>query len=716
MNVPMKPFAPGHRFVKYDIRGVLGIGGHAHVYDAHDPFLDREVAVKIITSPRGSRHNLAKRAQSEARVLVRIDHPNVVKVHDAGATDDGLVYLVMEKLEGRTLREVYQSVGQLTVVEMLEIAQQICQGVHAAHEAGVIHRDLKPENVYVQADNRVKVLDFGISKVMGYGAHDTTQRHVLHGTVLYMSPEHLQGYGVTRKSDVFALGTLLYEGLYMHPTLLWPEARNAKDMREVIRVQLSETPPMLHEIDPRIFRHVARFVHRAILKAAEQRYESMAEMLEAARASWERLEAEQGRDFMVQWRRDLSRAVKAGAHQQPQRDTVACAVRFSTDMQAPRTTQIGGLTPPLPLTGTHPMDELPYQTTTPLSGPDSPRRRSSPPVVVVPPLDGPSSLVTPLPLPSGSDPRGPELFSSPRVTPTAAQSATLALAEQVTRTASVGIVDTPTGLSSTPRSPGVGSGSSGLSVAPVSHSSMGAGSRPLRAAGVRAPWFGRVSARVVVALGASLGLVLGVLYSVAGSRAPTPTPTAARPSVSGARPESSSVAGRAPEGAAQRKLEAPAKGHGEGPATGEVATGLAAPSASSAMASALPTPVLAAPESPPGAPSAPEPAAPDAKPTPSKPETRQAVRAEPQESTNARRAVSPSTRSAASASSKPKSPSAGGSSKRATASSSSSSSSSPTAKPERESWLKPDMIYYPDDPMPAPAKAPSTRKPKSGVD
>ena len=313
MIAQMKPFAPGHRFVKYDIRGLLGMGGHAHVYDAHDPFLDREVAVKVIAAPKGSRHNLAKRAQSEARVLVRIDHPNVVKVYDAGATDDGLVYLVMEKLEGRTLREVYQSLGQLTVVEALELAQQICQGVHAAHELGVIHRDLKPENVFVQANNRVKVLDFGISKVMGYGAHDTTQRHVLHGTVLYMSPEHLQGYGVTRKSDVFALGTLLYEGLYAHPALLWPEARNAKDVREVIRIQLSETPPMLHELDARIFRHVARFVHRAILKAAEQRYESMADMLEAAQAAWERLEAEQGRDFMVQWRRDLSRATKAGA-------------------------------------------------------------------------------------------------------------------------------------------------------------------------------------------------------------------------------------------------------------------------------------------------------------------------------------------------------------------------------------------------------------------
>ena len=179
MTPKMKPFAPGHRFVKYEIRGILGAGGHAHVYDAHDPFLDRHVAVKVIAAPKGSRENLAKRAQSEARVLVRIDHPNVVKVYDAGATDDGLVYLVMEKLEGRTLRDVYQNLGQISVIEALELAKQVCAGVHAAHQMDVIHRDLKPENVFVQSDNRIKVLDFGISKVMGYGAHDTTQRHVL---------------------------------------------------------------------------------------------------------------------------------------------------------------------------------------------------------------------------------------------------------------------------------------------------------------------------------------------------------------------------------------------------------------------------------------------------------------------------------------------------------------------------------------------------------
>jgi len=614
-----------------------------------------------------------------------------VKVYDAGATDDGLVYLVMEKLEGRTLREVYQNLGQLTVVEALEIAQQICQGVHAAHQLGVIHRDLKPENVFVQSGNRVKVLDFGISKVMGYGAHDTTQRHVLHGTVLYMSPEHLQGYGVTRKSDVFAVGTLLYEGLYMHPALLWPEARNAKDVREVIRVQLSETPPMLHEVDQRIFRHVARFVHRAILKAAEQRYESMADMLEAARASWERLEAEQGRDFMVQWRRDLSRAAKAGAHQQPQRDTVAAAMRFSTDFEAPRTTQLGGLTPPLPLDSTRPVaDELPYQTTTPVPGPDTPSRRSTPPVVVVPPLHGPASVVTPLPV-------GSHMLGSARVTPTAAQSATLALAEQVTRTASVGIVDTPADFPITPRSPDVGGVSGGLSVAPVSRTSMGAGSLPLRAAGVPAPWFQRISVRLVVALGASLGLVLGIVYSVAASRTPT---SAARSSVSGATPEAQPIAPERGRSTAKGSPDITAPSLAQraaAPSGGDVATsGLAVAEGASAAPPGSPEAVPTAEAAPAAAVPAVAPLA-EATPMPAPDGPNEAVR-------NHAGGSEPSTPSPLA---KPKaSGGSGTASRKGTAS---------TKKPERESWLKPSMIYYPDDPMPLPSK-PAERTPRSGLD
>lgn len=417
---------------------------------------------------------------------------------------------------------------------------------------------------------------------------------------------------------------------------------------------------MLHEVDPRIFRHVARFVHRAILKAAEQRYESMAEMFEAARASWERLELEQGRDFMVQWRRDLSRALKAGAHQQPQRDTVALAMGFSTDLQAPRTTQIGGLTPPLPLTGTRPvMDELPYQTTTPVSGPgpDTPRRRSSPPVVVMPPLDGPSNRVTPVPM-------GPEVYSASRITPTAAQSATLALAEQVTRTASIGIVDTPAELPITPRSPEVGDASGGLSVAPVSHSSMPGGSLPLRAAGIPGPWFSRVSVRVVVALGASLGLMLGIAYSIAASRVPE---SAERPSVSGAAPEAKRLAQAGPTSAA---ATSPSKRTEPAPAVPREEPRQAAAEARATESDPVPLPEASA-------------------------------RVESKHAPQPKASGGP----AASASRAPSGATA--SSRKAPA---------PTKKPERESWLKPSMIYYPDDPMPLPAKPRAERMPSSGLD
>ena len=638
MKEKLAPLRPGQRFVKYDILQLLGTGGHAHVYAAHDPFLDRDVAVKVIAAPKDSRQNLAKRAQSEARVLVRIDHPNVVKVYDAGATEDGLVYLVMERLEGRTLREIYQDVGRISVVEALELAKQICAGVHAAHQLEVIHRDLKPENVFVQADNRVKVLDFGISKVMGYGAHDTTQRHVLHGTVLYMSPEHLQGYGVTRKSDVFALGTLLYEGLYMHPAFLWPEVRQAKDVRDVIRVQMCETPPMLHELDPRIFRHVARFVQRAILKTAEQRYESMADMLDVALGAWERIEFEQGADYMLKSRRDLSRASGLPRAHDPGQDTVQEAMVFSTYIEPVRqSTQLGGLAPPAPLTSTTPLDQhvsgLAFQTTTPI--PPYPSSRSEPPQ------------------------------------PTPAQSATLALAEQLTRTAP------PSASGAEVTSVSAGAFAT-ASMVPVAHSSFSdSGARPSRPAGVPAPILRRLPVRIVVMSGAVLGLVLGITYSVTGMRAPAKT----SPPLSGveltapAPPDSPAHAGRADSRAAAN--DPPTE---------------ASPVHSAVPAVATEANRLAGAESP---------------------------SSEPDKGLTKERSTKPASVNQAAAQDAGARPSPNKKEPAKPAPEQEAKSAQAKSKPARDQagsgWLKPEMIHYPDDNAPAPPVR-ADKMPASGLD
>ncbi|HKY38438.1 MAG TPA: protein kinase [Polyangiaceae bacterium] len=282
------PLRTGDTFLgKYEIRSLLGRGGHAFVYEAYDPFLDRVVAIKVIKGPQDTGRDLGKRARYEAQVLSRIDHKNLVKVIDAGISE-GLVYLIMEKLVGRTLRDVLKETHRVSVAEALTIGLQVADGMDLAHRGQVIHRDLKPENIFIEAGNALKVLDFGIAKVLGITGHrpETTEKDLLQGTVLYMSPEHLQGFGVTPKSDIYALGTILFESLYSHPLAIGDRPAG---LQEAAWMQIARMPPMLDELDPAIPHFVAKLVQRAIVKMPEQRYATMRDFREALSAALTRL-------------------------------------------------------------------------------------------------------------------------------------------------------------------------------------------------------------------------------------------------------------------------------------------------------------------------------------------------------------------------------------------------------------------------------------------
>ena len=204
------PFKKGDSVKGYEIQRLIGSGGQGFVYEAIDDFLKLPVAIKAIPNTLDTSRNLRERARSEARLLARIRHPNVVQVTTADVTDDGVVCIVMDLLKGRSLRSMLRELNRVSVDEALLIGEQIAEGVQAAHEQMAIHRDLKPENVYIEPGNSVKVLDFGIAKITGLGAV-TTQENLVQGTVQYMSPEHLQARPVTPRSDVFALGCILYE-------------------------------------------------------------------------------------------------------------------------------------------------------------------------------------------------------------------------------------------------------------------------------------------------------------------------------------------------------------------------------------------------------------------------------------------------------------------------------------------------------------------------
>jgi len=284
------PLQVGDKFLgKYEVRGMLGRGGYAFVYECVDLFLGRSVALKIFKPVSGGPTDVERQAQKEARALLLVSDERLVKLIDAG-THDGLVYLVMEKLNGRTLRDVLREVGRLTVPEGLYIMLQVARALAAAHRAGVIHRDIKPENIFIEADLSVKVLDLGIAKVQGLGAQ-TTHKDGLRGTVLYMAPEQLQGHGATPRTDSYALGVVGFEMFLGHYLYL---GDSPPTYEEVAWRQISFSPPMLDELDPEIPRDVAKLIRRLLLKAPEQRYESVDHVIELLLAILKRLHDEWG--------------------------------------------------------------------------------------------------------------------------------------------------------------------------------------------------------------------------------------------------------------------------------------------------------------------------------------------------------------------------------------------------------------------------------------
>ncbi|HEU5133333.1 MAG TPA: serine/threonine-protein kinase, partial [Pyrinomonadaceae bacterium] len=206
---------------KYLVEEHLGAGGMGEVYRARHLSMDRPVAIKFL-HPRLVEDEAARgRFQTEARAAVKLRHPNAVSVTDFGQTSEGVIYIVMELLEGRTLREILSREAPLETARAISIMLQVCDAVAAAHEAGIIHRDLKPANILVtqSADQPavVKVLDFGIATFSAddddEDATTLAQTNSVIGTPRYMSPEQHHGNDLTPASDVYSLGVILYEML-----------------------------------------------------------------------------------------------------------------------------------------------------------------------------------------------------------------------------------------------------------------------------------------------------------------------------------------------------------------------------------------------------------------------------------------------------------------------------------------------------------------------
>lgn len=274
------PFSRGDVLLEqFEITRLIGVGGHAYVYECRDQFLDELLAVKVIPNPPNRGRELLDRARAEAQLLRKLSHPNVVRMHTAAALRDDMVCLVMEKLDGVSLRHLLALLSRLSVVEALTIVRQAAVGVGAAHQLDVVHRDIKPDNIFVlPPDNHVKVLDFGIAKFLGRGLQ-TSNKHRFQGTPLYMSPEHLKGAGVTVRSDVYQLGTVLFELLAgINPNLI--DFENPT-FDQVAFVQITRPTPPLTRYAPNVPVHVDQLVQKATAKEPADRFSSMAEFIQA---------------------------------------------------------------------------------------------------------------------------------------------------------------------------------------------------------------------------------------------------------------------------------------------------------------------------------------------------------------------------------------------------------------------------------------------------
>ncbi|MFL5925115.1 MAG: protein kinase domain-containing protein [Gaiellaceae bacterium] len=196
---------------RYRLERPLGRGGMATVYLAHDVELDRPVAVKLLAEALAGDAAFRRRFLREARLAARLSHPNVVAVYDAGEAEDGRPFIVMEYVDGTTLEDR----GPLPPREAVELVTQACHGLAHAHAAGLVHRDVKPHNLLLRRDGTLKVADFGIARAAEATA--LTQIGTVLGTAAYLAPEQAAGEEVTAATDVYALGTVLYELLTGRP-------------------------------------------------------------------------------------------------------------------------------------------------------------------------------------------------------------------------------------------------------------------------------------------------------------------------------------------------------------------------------------------------------------------------------------------------------------------------------------------------------------------
>ena len=264
----------GSKLGPYEILSPIGAGGMGEVYRARDTKLDRDVAIKILPERLASDADALARFEREAKAVAALSHPNILAIHDFGR-EGGVAYAVAELLEGESLRSRLE-LGAIPQRRAIEIAIAIARGLSAAHEKAIVHRDMKPENVFLTNDGRVKILDFGLAKMMSRETAQTsapttpaaTEPGTIMGTVGYMSPEQVRGRDVDHRTDIFSFGAILYE-------MLSGRRAFAGDSHvETMSAILKEEPPELLESGKNVSPALDRIVRHCLEKSPETRFQS----------------------------------------------------------------------------------------------------------------------------------------------------------------------------------------------------------------------------------------------------------------------------------------------------------------------------------------------------------------------------------------------------------------------------------------------------------
>ena len=254
---------------RYEIIKSIGEGGMANVYLAKDTFLDRKVAVKVLRGDLANDEKFIRRFQREAYAASTLSHPNIVEMYDVGE-DNGTYYIVMEYIEGRTLKQLLKKRGSLTAPEVVDIMLQLTDGIAHAHDMYIIHRDLKPQNIMISDDGKIKITDFGIA--MALNSTQLTQTNSVMGSVHYLPPEQASGKGSTTKSDIYSMGIMLFE------LLTGKLPFKGENAVEIALKHMKDDIPSIRKMNSNIPQSLENIILKSTAKNPKNRYDDVKEM------------------------------------------------------------------------------------------------------------------------------------------------------------------------------------------------------------------------------------------------------------------------------------------------------------------------------------------------------------------------------------------------------------------------------------------------------